>query len=530
MGLGKRMLKAYQNGRLTDVELILVDVKGNTKKMAVHKVVLSISCEYFETMFERNFEDKNKKELVLRDLPDANIIHDIIQQFYGNVCNTTTYPDWYYKLQMIRCKKFLMIDANVHELYEINIPNGGFDELLDIIHTCFGYTEDTLNLLVNNLPEDYDLDKLSPELVRAMYDFVNNIVVATIDTNGCLNIINAYGKKIKLKQMENNHVYACCFYGDKITHDNNIAIACRDEKGSGKIASYCLYGYNNEKSLCKFKETAQNNHDIHPFYGGNIFLLKDGSSFSRFHIKWYGEGYFSVNTSVNNDNSYSVDTMRNRFAVLHKYYGQCDDYYADVREVEFNDFKLLHTVSFGKNIPKIFLYPDMDILITCTSTQITLWNIQRNLKIHETETDKKVMSIHFFSKFRFMAVFEDGSAKIYGITDEQIGTHTNIDPLRYWQMYGFKHVRCLPNFHPHIKGVCDGTNLVTYDDTCIKIWDKYSMEPSSTIKHDGNVQKIVCQNSPRHKNTKKLCKYVCQTKNSVPNDPVLNDSVLNNNN
>lgn len=46
---------------LTDIELTLIDENANTLVINVHKLILSINCPYFETLFSGQFIDSQKK-------------------------------------------------------------------------------------------------------------------------------------------------------------------------------------------------------------------------------------------------------------------------------------------------------------------------------------------------------------------------------------------------------------------------------------------------------------------------------------
>lgn len=509
MGLGKKILEAVRNGKMTDLELTLIDTKGNIKKMAVHKLVLYVSCKYFQTMFDSEFDDKNKKELVLRDVPDVNVFHDIIREFYGDKTTDSVHSVWRYNCEKIKCKKYLMMDVPVYQLCKYGVPDGEYDELLNIVDKYFGYTKKTIKLLVNELPANYDLDKLSAELVKAMYDYVNGLSVATIDVNGCLNIFDMYGEKSRPKKIKGKYVNACCF-----NNNNNIVILYDEGNGTGNIIDYGLISQHvNNQHNYQFKQPKTDGYNIHPICDGRFFLLKDGSSINKFDIRLEEECYYPVNTKGNHDNSYSIDPVKNRLAVIqtNSYIDECTICIYKITCADLQYLMLLN-IPLDRIDTKLFLFLNVDILITCIPTQFTLWNVKKQSKYHVIETEKKILSFHFFSKYRFMVVFDDGSAKFYG--DEQsFGTNTDIDPLDYWEKYDFRCFQILPNFHPGIKGVCDGTNLVTYDDICIKIWDKIAMKPSTIIDHGGNIQKVVCQNSPRHKNTEKLCKFLHEKNN-----------------
>ena len=42
-------------------------------------------------------------------------------------------PSWKYLLEMIKCRNFLCLDLNVDQLYNLKVPEEGFELLLEVL-------------------------------------------------------------------------------------------------------------------------------------------------------------------------------------------------------------------------------------------------------------------------------------------------------------------------------------------------------------------------------------------------------------
>ncbi|AKI79954.1 putative BTB/POZ domain-containing protein [Acanthamoeba polyphaga mimivirus] len=173
---------------LTDLELTLIDENENTLVLNVHKLVLSINCPYFETLFCSQFIDSKKENLKLL-VPDIYVVKDIIHDFYKCPIKCKNYPAWLYELKKFVCQNFLCLETNIEILHNIIVPTTGFDKLLDTID-LIGYDSDTISLLVGNMPDNYDLTKLPMELIRQMFDVPKFNMLYQSDKNGIFKVGN----------------------------------------------------------------------------------------------------------------------------------------------------------------------------------------------------------------------------------------------------------------------------------------------------------------------------------------------------
>ena len=156
-----------------------IDIKGNTVSMDAHKCILAANSLYFEKLFTL-LSEQDKKEIIIKDVPDAQGVYDIVMTFYGRIPNYNKLPQWKYKFIDHKCSNFLMINHKISFEY-MTIPNKDFEDFLDEIDQC-EYTEETVKCILQNLPDDYDTSKLPDDLKNAMIEFAPMEIV-TVDSN-----------------------------------------------------------------------------------------------------------------------------------------------------------------------------------------------------------------------------------------------------------------------------------------------------------------------------------------------------------
>jgi len=120
-------LEDLVNRRLTDVKLILIDNNG-TIEFDCHKLVLCSLSKVFLKMFMFS-ESKTTYKMTV---PNAIVTKHIIDLFYG-ASVAEIEPPWLFALELIQCRNFLCLETDLTSLFGIDIPNDGFELLLDVL-------------------------------------------------------------------------------------------------------------------------------------------------------------------------------------------------------------------------------------------------------------------------------------------------------------------------------------------------------------------------------------------------------------
>lgn len=158
-----------QESLVPDIFLTLKD-GTNEITFPAHKDILSTNSPYFNKLFTWPSNEKNQINF-FATVPNVYAVYDIILEFYGDsiVPIQLEHPlinksEWPYQLDLIKCYDYLNIKCDQSLLKNIHIPSDNFDLLLDVID-IIGYDKDTIQLISDNLPENYDISKFPKELV-----------------------------------------------------------------------------------------------------------------------------------------------------------------------------------------------------------------------------------------------------------------------------------------------------------------------------------------------------------------------------
>lgn len=167
-----------------DLELTLTD-ENNKKIIYVNKNILCSNMDYFEKLLRGGFKENNFKEITI-NVPNVTIANDIIMSFHKKLQKTdeSSYPNYFYILESIKFHEYFALKYDLNSLNKIKIPDEGFDLLLDVVE-LIGYTRDTIKLIYNNLPLEYDLLKLPKKLLVEILKIIrsydlNNVKFRTI--------------------------------------------------------------------------------------------------------------------------------------------------------------------------------------------------------------------------------------------------------------------------------------------------------------------------------------------------------------
>ncbi len=152
------------NNIFSDLELTLKDT--NTEIiLTVHKHILYTFSPYFKNLLTNCKEATMNKILI--NVPNAYVCSDIIMSFYQKKICSGNYPVWKYLFECIKCYDFFGINYDYDQIFTIQIPSEGFEDLLEILP----YLEenDKIYALIRKcMPADYDNSKLSYELLEKL--------------------------------------------------------------------------------------------------------------------------------------------------------------------------------------------------------------------------------------------------------------------------------------------------------------------------------------------------------------------------
>jgi hypothetical protein len=89
---------------------------------------------------------------------DAQIAYDIVLRFYGIEARN---PEWKYVLETFKCRDYFALDNDITKLYNLTVPEEGFDLLLDVLK-LYDIMNDRklIRLIKKNLPTSSNLQTL----------------------------------------------------------------------------------------------------------------------------------------------------------------------------------------------------------------------------------------------------------------------------------------------------------------------------------------------------------------------------------
>ncbi|AFX93181.1 putative BTB/POZ domain and WD-repeat protein [Megavirus courdo11] len=182
----------------TDLILIICSDEDNIfdfsdqKKITinVHKCVLYSSSTYFKNLFTLGSESNQDKITI--QVPNVSITQDIIASFYGQIINSTDYPDWLYQLDYIRCCDYLGITFDTKNIRNIVVPEKYFEFLISVVEIT-NYDDNLIECLSKNIPNGYDLSKLSNKIKNKLAKY--NMLIISCNKN-TINIHNVLNKSL----------------------------------------------------------------------------------------------------------------------------------------------------------------------------------------------------------------------------------------------------------------------------------------------------------------------------------------------
>ena len=173
------------------ITIILVDETGAKKNYSADKDHLIKYFSYFKSLFENNFKDSqcDTVEIIVDNIDIAAYVlssgHHVevcgvnIRPFHYEPYNVR--PFWMNMLLEHQCRLFLGLDSTIME--NLVIPCGEFDEFLKMVEKV-ECSESILKIIAKNIPNDYDINLLSIELLESIIPYLNqtNFLVNTKGT------------------------------------------------------------------------------------------------------------------------------------------------------------------------------------------------------------------------------------------------------------------------------------------------------------------------------------------------------------
>ena len=167
-----------KNNILTDLILEISD-STNIITMNVHKLILATSCQYFQMMLTNSMLESRSDKISIK-VTCAYITRDIILSFYGEVEKYNGYPEWKYQLLKIMCQNYFGLKFDERLIERIKIPDEGFELLIDIIE-IIGWYDWVFPIILHNIPMNYDLTRLSKELLEKLIEIETGYLVSLDD-------------------------------------------------------------------------------------------------------------------------------------------------------------------------------------------------------------------------------------------------------------------------------------------------------------------------------------------------------------
>ncbi|AEQ33402.1 BTB-POZ domain and WD-repeat protein [Megavirus chiliensis] len=480
--MSNKKFNLIKDNLFSDLVLILENFNSNEKiTINVHKCILYYSCEYFAIMLS-NFQEKNQNEIKIK-VPNIHVCYDIIMSFYGEKINSANYPEWKHCIESYKCFDFLGMKFDKNKIYKLKIPSEGFESLLDLIDSM-EYTSETLALLIDNMPTDYNIVNLPKDLLFEMQKLLktrNNISdnIISADYNGTINIWNPLNGNI-IKHMK--HSKNLSFID--LYPINNQMLSC------GEHTDIMRWNYITGEFISRIKLSSKSKSDK-----SNILcacFLKKSEKIAIVTESgvgiWNIQGGKSQKININMDNIIKIRCSSND-----NYIACCNkDGVIKIWNIKENE---ISTVIGGKNYDicfssnnKYFAYCDKNIHI---------YNIiEKTSFFFDTGENIKLYSICFSPDNKYIAYGnKKGTIKILNIKIKSIvelNSHNNIvSSLCYSQ---------------------DGKYLISgsYDRT-IKIWNAISGCLVKTLEGHAEIIKSICVIPHYDTNLiKKLEKYLDQ--------------------
>jgi WD40 repeat protein len=143
--------------------------------------------------------------------------------FYGQKTNSGNISPEKHLLECVVCYNFLGLDFNPSVLDNIRVSEEDFELLVSVIDLV-GYDDKTIRLINENIPDNYDLSKLSKELLNEMLVVEKSYSIASGSYDGSIKIWSSGGYLMKTIIAHTEPISCICCSPD----NNYIASASED--------------------------------------------------------------------------------------------------------------------------------------------------------------------------------------------------------------------------------------------------------------------------------------------------------------
>lgn len=149
-----------------DLTLILRDI-SNEITINVKRATLCKYCYYFEALLTK-FQGVSTDKITIC-VPNAHIARDIIISYCDHETNTENLSDWKYVLEFARCYDYFGLDFDKSLLKNLEVPEKGFELLLEIIDLIDSEGE-LYYLIEMNIPTNYELSDDFKKIIKEKID------------------------------------------------------------------------------------------------------------------------------------------------------------------------------------------------------------------------------------------------------------------------------------------------------------------------------------------------------------------------
>lgn len=454
-------IKYNMNEQPADLVLVLKD-DLNEMTIDVHKNILATNSPYFSKLFSI-LKEKDQDKITIQ-VSNINITHDIIMNFYGQKNNSTNVPKWKYDLETVKCLDYLGIYCDATLISNIKVPPEGYDLLLDVIE-IIGYDEETIKLISDNLPNDYDVSKFPKELIDAIIkvNTVYHIISGSVDET--INVWTTDPNKTGTKTCNPNKTL--------VDHNNSVNCICFSPD-SQKFASG-----SSDKTIkiwdalsCKLIRTLP----INTSYVTSICFLAD----SRRIVSGYQDKSIKIWDTVTGkliqtfmgtigiagghtlaiSSIHSFQNLQNHTELIVS--GSVDK---TIKIWDILTGKLLQTLDGHTDwVKSVYFSPN--------GQQIVSGSLDKTIKIWDTLSGKLLQTLDGHSDS------DPISSVCYSPNGEQIISGNHGDFIKIWDANTGKLIQILKGHTNSITSVCyssDNRRIISAgNDKTIRLWDAYN--------------------------------------------------------